>query len=120
MSGARPTAELWTDADDDVLRVGLHEGLTEARIGELLRRTVRSVHNRRVRLGLTHPVAVVDRARLLELYAAGAGVETIAAELGCTWRTVEQLVSVERGRLAERGEPVDHLARPVGRRRRVE
>ena len=111
----------WTDAEDAVIEAGLAEGLGDRDIAARLKgRTPKAVKGRRHRLGLSRGApAVIDRDRLVELYAAGLSVADIAEVLGCTWRTVQELVSRERAARESRGEDVSALRRPAGRPRRA-
>ena len=66
-------------------------GVSDAGIAVALGRSTRAVVRRRQRLRLVERQRRVDVARMLLLHAEGRTTQEIAAELGCTFRTVQEL-----------------------------
>lgn len=91
----------WTDDEDVIVLQAWAEGYSDRRIAEeLLRdRTETAVRKRRQRLDVASPRRLVDRARMMELLEAGRSCAEVAAELGASERTIQQLSWIERHRV---------------------
>lgn len=83
----------WTDEEDAILLAAHREGKTDAEASALLRdRTETACRKRRQRLGAVVAAAdPIDRERLTALHEAGRSTAEIAAELGATVRTIQEL-----------------------------
>lgn len=88
----------WSQKEDRVLAAAWEQGLSDAETvyQHFAERTETAVRKRRQHLGLTALIQVVDRAELVRLDAEGLSSAEVAERLGCTPRTVQQLLYLER------------------------
>lgn len=87
----------WSQKEDRLIQAGWESSATDAALAAILPgRTETAVRKRRQRLGLVEEMQIVDRAELRRLDAEGLSSAEVAARLGCTQRTVQQLLYLER------------------------